>query len=290
MSVFAYSSSENICFNRRLAVVEIALHRHDVDVGALLRAHLQLLHLGYAVVGVEHHNLYALGVFEPLERGLAGVARSGDEYEYLFLYAADIAAPAQKIGQHRERHVLERAGGAVPQFEQVDAVVYFYERGGVAFELGIRRLERGEQLLAVVVVEVFAQYLRRPFGVAQRQHRLQLLPGYGRETFGNEQSAVVRKALYYSFCRAVYLFAAARAYKIHNNFLPKGAAAAAQNDLCDCNRKRRAGQKRGAGMSRAPFRMVRSCVFAINSGSSSAGQLHVMVMTMSLSAESFSSM
>ena len=67
--------------DRRLAVVEVALDRHDVDVLPVLRAHLQLLHLGDAVVGVDDHDLDALSVAEAFERRLARIAARRDEDE-----------------------------------------------------------------------------------------------------------------------------------------------------------------------------------------------------------------
>ena len=77
--------------DRRLAVVEVALDRHDVDVLPVLRAHLQLLHLGDAVVGIDDHDLDALLVLEPLEGGLARVAARRDEDEDGVLDAQDVA-------------------------------------------------------------------------------------------------------------------------------------------------------------------------------------------------------
>ena len=87
---FALFGVEN-ALDRRLAVVEVALDRHNVDVLPILRAHLQLLHLGDAVVGVDDHDLDALSVAEAFERRLARIAARRDEDEDGLLDAQKIA-------------------------------------------------------------------------------------------------------------------------------------------------------------------------------------------------------
>ena len=97
--VYARFACENF-FDGGLAVVEVALDGDDVNVIALLRAHLQFLHFGYAVVGIEDHNLNAVGVLKPFKRGFARVARSCYKHQNFLLDTADIATLSQKIGQH----------------------------------------------------------------------------------------------------------------------------------------------------------------------------------------------
>ena len=66
-----------------LTVVKVALDSADVNVIALLRGHLALLHTGHAVLGVENAYRGAVNVLEAFESRLAGVARCCDEYRYL---------------------------------------------------------------------------------------------------------------------------------------------------------------------------------------------------------------
>ena len=158
----------------RLTVVEIALDGNHVDVVPLLRAHLELLHFGDAVIGIEHHDLDAVGVLEPFKRSLARIAAGGDEDEDLFLDPAQITALSEKVRKHGERHILERARRAVEEFEHVHAVLHAYEGRGVpALKLRVCLLQCGEQFVLVVFVEVFVQDERGALGVIHPKHRLQ---------------------------------------------------------------------------------------------------------------------
>ena len=173
--------------DRRLADVEIAADGNDVDVFPFLRRHLQFLHLADAVARVKDHDLDALGVFKTFERGFARIAAGSDEDEHLSFDPAQVAALAQQIRQQRKRHILERTGGTVEQFEHVQPRVDLDERRGVpALELGVRLFARGFQPVIVVFVEIFVQDRRRAFRVAHGQHLFQFFLCNGGECFRNK--------------------------------------------------------------------------------------------------------
>ncbi len=206
-------------FYRGLAVVEIALYGNHVDVCALLRAHLQLLHFGNALGRVKDHNLYTLRVLKAFERGFTGIARGCGKDKNFFLYPAYIRSLPQKIGQKRKRHILEGAGGSVPQFKHIYAVVKANKRRGVvALELAVSAFARGKQLLFIVLGKIFFQHLCRALGIAHFKHFPHFLRGYGREFFRHEKPAVIGKPLYYC-AGGSNLLSASGADKIHCKLL-----------------------------------------------------------------------
>ena len=71
-------------FNACLRVVKIAVYCANVNVAALLRSHLQLLHGAHAVVRVKHHNFRACNVLKALKSRLARIARGCNQYNGFF--------------------------------------------------------------------------------------------------------------------------------------------------------------------------------------------------------------
>ena len=106
----------------------------------LLGEHLELLDIGYAVLGVKHHDLCAGHVFEALQGGLSGVAGGGhQDADRLFLTVFRHGC-CQQVGQHLQRHILESTGGAVPELKDV----------GFAVELPYRSHLRAVKLAAAI--------------------------------------------------------------------------------------------------------------------------------------------
>ena len=56
---------------------------------------------------------------ETLQRRLAGVAGGGGEDDHIALHALGLGRRADQVGQHRQRHVLERGGRPVVQLQHV---------------------------------------------------------------------------------------------------------------------------------------------------------------------------
>ena len=101
------------------------------------------------------------------------------------------------------------------EFEHEHAVLHLDEGRCVPFiELGIRLLEGGEELVLIVVVEVLGEDEGGAFGIVHAEHALHLLFGDGGELFGDEEPAVLGKALHDGLgTRDASL--PPRAYKIH---------------------------------------------------------------------------
>ena len=89
-----------------LGIVEVAPHRVDRDVRALLRRHLQALDLAGAARGVEHGDLDARDVVVTIQRSLAGVAAGGHEDEGLLRCGRGSSLPP--------REAWASAGGRSP--------------------------------------------------------------------------------------------------------------------------------------------------------------------------------
>ena len=127
----------------------------DLNVCALLRCHLELLHRGNAVYRIVDHDLGARNIVEAVERGLAGVTRGRDQNARGAALAGLAQGRGQQVRQHLERHILERAGRAVPQLEQVLALGELHDRSGV---------RAAELLVSVSLRCEVRQLLRRKVG------------------------------------------------------------------------------------------------------------------------------
>ena len=173
------ASSVKMRFDCALRVVEVAVDGDDLDVCALLRRHLELLHRGNAVYRIVDHDLGARDIVEAVERCLAGVARGRNEDARSARLAGLAQRSGQQMRQHLERHVLERAGRAVPQLEQVLALGELHDRSGVrAAELLVRVSLRCEvrELLCRKIGQELAEDERRASLVVALRKRFPVLP------------------------------------------------------------------------------------------------------------------
>ena len=115
----------------RLAIVEVAAYAPDAHVVACLGSHLLELDVGHAAVGIHDADLHAfavaLAVAEALERGLARVAARGDQDEELVVehtFSAQFrCALREAAGQALQGHILEGAGRAMPQLQDMCVLV-----------------------------------------------------------------------------------------------------------------------------------------------------------------------
>ena len=188
-----------------LAVVEVAAHAPDGHVGAGGGDHLLALDVAHAAIGVQHAHAHMVDVLEALERGLARIAGRRDEDHEVVVDPAFVMllfdACREEARQALQRHVLERAGGAVPQLEHVRVGV---ERGDRA-DLG--RVE-------VVAVDLFheavdnivgkvdlerAVHVRGALGVGHPRQRQDLVHRHLGDGLGNVQSSARREAVDHGF-------------------------------------------------------------------------------------------
>ncbi len=138
-------------------------------------------------------------VAEALERGLARVARRGHEDEEvvveLSLLAQLSGACGEESRQALQRHVLERARGAVPQLQHVGVGRKRRDRADalvvevVAVGLGHERFDGlGGQVDVERPVDT-----RRALGVGQLRQRRDVLQGELRDALGHVQPAARRQ-------------------------------------------------------------------------------------------------
>ena len=182
-----------------LAIVEVAAHGPHLHVLARLRHHLLALDVAYAAVGEQHADAHPFGVLEPFQCGLARVARSGHQDEELVIKLAALAqclrARGKEPWQALQGHVLERAGGAVPQLQHVGLRVERREGADAlvveVLPIGLRH-EGVHDLVRQVDVErpVYAGGALRIGKVGQRQDVFQ---GERGNALGHVQPASLRQ-------------------------------------------------------------------------------------------------
>ena len=189
-----------------LGVVKVAADGTDVDVLALLGIHLMLLHRGHAVDRIENDDLRMRNVAEALERRLAGIAGGRHEDDGVLAVADLRKRLGQEMRQYLQRHVLERAGGAVPELQQIHFCAVIgngRERSGIlSAELrgGIGGIDAFGDLLRGEIGEIHRDDELRPLAVIHREHRAQRFGRELREALGHEQSAVLGDALCDRLC------------------------------------------------------------------------------------------
>ena len=105
-----------------LSVVEVTLNGVDLDVIALLGSHLQMLDLAGAGVGIKDLDLNAIQIRITGQGSLAGIAGSCHQNAGGLGAAQVLFGFDQQFGHQLQSVILERAGGAMPQFQRVDAV------------------------------------------------------------------------------------------------------------------------------------------------------------------------
>ena len=105
------------------------------------------------------------------------------------------------------------------EFEHEHPVLHLDEGRGIAvIELRICLFEGRKKLVLVVLVEIFGKDKRRTLGIVHAEHTLQLFPGNGRESLGDEQAAVAGKPLHDGLSARDALIAP-RTDKIHSRLL-----------------------------------------------------------------------
>ena len=106
--------------DRGLRVVEVAADSDGVDVRLGRRGHLEALDARSSGRGVEHDDLGSVDSREALHSGRAGVAARRGEHQH----APSARGVAHEDREHRQGDVLERAGAAVEELEDVEGVLF----------------------------------------------------------------------------------------------------------------------------------------------------------------------
>ena len=179
-----------------LRVIEIALDRAHVHIGAGLRGHLQLLHLADLAFRIEHGDAGARGVRETSQRGLAGVAgRGSDDHDLLIRVAIRRSGARHETRQNLQRHIFERGSRTVEQFHHIVIA---------------ERLDRSDLLVGPLrAVRLVDALLELGLGVVRQQHGQHIerdllvgLAGQGSDIHmgltqgvGHEQAAIIGDAL-----------------------------------------------------------------------------------------------
>lgn len=189
----------------RLAVVEVAAHAPHIDVAAALRCHLAVLDIADAAIGVHNRDADMVKVAESFERRLAGVARRGNQDKEVVVKAALLAqlrgGGAEEARQALQRHVLKRAGRAMPQFKHVG--------------VGVKRRDGTDALIvevaAVCLTHKLVDGLRRQvhaesaidagraLSVRKLGKRTDIVDGQLGNVHGDVQAAAIGKAVDNSF-------------------------------------------------------------------------------------------
>ena len=97
------------------------------------------------------------------------------------------------MGQHLQRHILKRTGGAVPQLKAVGGVVHFAQRGNsrrIELVRAIGALGKAAELFLGEAIQIEAHHIGRPLLIG---HIFQFIHCASRKLgngFGNEQAAV----------------------------------------------------------------------------------------------------
>ena len=84
---------------------------------------MKLLNIGNTVTRIENYNRGAFDIGKALKRRLSGVAGGCNEDTDLSGFTELFELGRQQTGQHLQCHILERAGGAVPQLQNAGIIV-----------------------------------------------------------------------------------------------------------------------------------------------------------------------
>ena len=183
--------------DRGLGVVKVAADGADINIVALLRIHLVLLHRGNAVDRIKDDDLGVIDVLEALERRLAGITGGRDQNDRVLAAACFLQRLGEEMRQDLQRHILERAGGTVPKLQKVQlgaVEIDRCERSGIfGTELldGISAVDAVGDLLLGEIGQILCDNTFCPVLIGHREHRFELLFGDLREALGHKQTAVL---------------------------------------------------------------------------------------------------
>jgi hypothetical protein len=180
--------------HQRLGIVEAAVDRDIVDVGAEHRRHLAALDLRHPALGVEHEDVDLGAAGERVDRRRSGVAAGRPDYRQMHVARRQEALEQQ--AEQLQRDILERQGRAVEQLEQPVALVELDQRrdrgmGEAAIGLAAQRAQSG---LIDAVADEGRQHPHRGFDIIQPGERGDLVARQHRPGVGNVKPAVGRQS------------------------------------------------------------------------------------------------
>ena len=137
-----------------LCIVKIAANRAYLYVAAALGDHLQLLNRADTVHRIVNHNFGALYVRKAVQSSLAGVAGRCNQNARCALLSGLFQRSGQQMRQHLQRHILECAGRAMPQLQNIRAVLQLYQRSRVRAAKLFIRIGTSSKLLQLLCGEI----------------------------------------------------------------------------------------------------------------------------------------
>ena len=167
-------------FHAGLGVVEIPADRAYRDVFALLGGHLQLLHRAYAVLRIKHQDLGMRRILKAFERRLAGIAGGRHQYDDIPSAGGLRGRHPHQVRQDLQRHILERAGRAVPQLQDVHPFPELMQRCDRLAAEPFGRIGARRTVGDLLRGKVAQKQRENPFGalrIRQRRQRRDILPG-----------------------------------------------------------------------------------------------------------------
>ena len=176
-----------------LRVIEIAADGADAHVVSFLGRHLQLLHGADTVHRVKNQNFRMRGIPEAFQSRLTRIAGGGDQNDDFLPLSRLADRNPHEMRQNLQGHILEGAGGAVPQFQHVHTVLQFVKRshgGRPEFSAGISRRAALLQFLLSEIRQEFRKDKRSALHVGLFYQARQIALGEGRELPGNKQPSL----------------------------------------------------------------------------------------------------
>ena len=150
-----------------MSVVKVTVYSANAHVFACLCCHLKLLHTAYTVLGIENGYLYLLDILVSLKRRFTGITGSCNEDKRFSFFTGTLKCACEKSWHYLKRHILERAGRAVPKLKGVHIISYICQGSGASNERGfvVYYDAIGQKLIVCIIGEEFRKDFCRSYRV-----------------------------------------------------------------------------------------------------------------------------
>ena len=184
-------------FYAGLGIVKVAVDGADCHIVSGLGGHLQFLHRADSFLGEEDNDLGLFHVCEAVEGGFSGIAGGRHKDDHGLFRGGLAGGSGQQIGQQLESHIFERAGGTVPQFQQVHPRLDFHQRSGIFIlkSAGIGTVDAVEDLGFREVGQIQGKDCGGAFLIGHSDQFLKHFIGDRGEGFRHEKAAFFGDAL-----------------------------------------------------------------------------------------------